>query len=189
MLLEWYIKREAWESLCNMQVCVYLSALMIKNTQLLQERCLRIWLNVDSLPLPCFKYITWKIINHWFPEKSTLAWTTLHRASCIAIVYLSHLFLFFFWTYFLHWKETDTGCLWNETSFFSPDVLQLNIRKPLDFTELDFSSFLMETPMVCRAPINGLGIMLLKVVLYFIPGLFPSKCPFIFSFQHKMLSY
>lgn len=50
---------------------------------------------------------------------------------------------------------------------FSPDVLQLNIRKPLDFTELNFNVLLMETPTVCRVLTKHFGSILLKSVSYF----------------------
>lgn len=65
-----------------------------KNMWLHQQRCLRIWLDVDTLSSVCFKYITWKIINHWFLEMATLVWTSMQ--GILHSDYISFSYLFFF---------------------------------------------------------------------------------------------
>lgn len=110
---KWHMKKHIEPS----DACLHVSVNdKFKNMWLHQQRCLRIWLDVDTFSSVYFKYITWKIINHWFLEMATLVRTSMQgilHSNCTSFSYLFS-YLFFFWTYFLQCKETDTGCSWNE---------------------------------------------------------------------------
>lgn len=129
------------------------------------------------LPSLCFEYITWKLINHWFLEIGTLMWTA--RLFCV-----SFLSFFFFYEAISCTAKKLTQEAHERTAKFSVHKYKLNIRKPLEFTELQLATFLMESPIVFRVLIRDLesygkvGFMLLSQ--------FADTTVFI-SHWHKML--
>lgn len=88
------------------------------------------------------------MINHWFLEMVTLMWTA--RLFCV-----SFLHLFFFEVTSCTAKKL-TQDAHERIVNFSVHMCKVNSRKPLVFTELQLTLFLMESPIVLRILINAL---------------------------------